>query len=45
MQKSMCSNDVAIASVKGNYDKIHFWYMSKGYDKKIQNYDNIIIKF
>ena len=29
MQKSMNFNDVAIASIKGNDYRIHFWYMSK----------------
>ena len=28
-QKAMSFNDVAIASIKGNYYRIHFWYMSK----------------
>ena len=29
MQKAMNFNDVAIASIKGNDYRIHFWYMSK----------------
>ena len=29
MQKAMSFNDVAIVSIKGNDDRIHFWYMSK----------------
>ena len=29
MQKAMNFNDVAIASIKGNYYRIHFWYRSK----------------
>ena len=29
MQKAMNCNDVAIVSVKGNDQRIHFWYMSK----------------
>ena len=29
MQKSRNFNDVATASVKGNYYRVHFWYMSK----------------
>ena len=29
MQKAMNFNNVAIASIKGNYYRIHFWYMSK----------------
>ena len=29
MQKAMNFNDVAIASIKGNDHRIHFWYMSK----------------
>ena len=29
MQKAMSFNDAAIAYVKGNAYRIHFWYMSK----------------
>ena len=29
MQKAMSLNDVAIVTIKGNYYRIHFWYMSK----------------
>ena len=29
MQKAMNFNEVAIASIKGNDYRIHFWYMSK----------------
>ena len=29
IQKAMSFNDVAIVSAKGNYNIIHFWYMSK----------------
>ena len=29
MQKAMSFNDVVIVSVKGNYNRIRFWYMSK----------------
>ena len=29
MQKAMNSNYVAIVSVKGSDNRIHFWYMSK----------------
>ena len=29
MQKAIIFNDVAIVSIKGNDDSIHFWYMSK----------------
>ena len=29
MQKVMSFNDVSIVSIKGNEDRIHFWYMSK----------------
>ena len=29
MQKAMNFNDVAIVSIKGNYYRIHFWYISK----------------
>ena len=29
MQKAMNFNDVALAFIKGNNYRIHFWYMSK----------------
>ena len=29
MQKAINFNDVAIASIKGNYHRLDFWYMSK----------------
>ena len=29
MQKAINFNDVAIASIKGSYYRIHFWYLSK----------------
>ena len=29
MQKAMSFNDVATVSIKRNYYRIHFWYMSK----------------
>ena len=29
MQKVMNFNDVAIVSIKGSDNRIHFWYMSK----------------
>ena len=29
MQKAMSFNNVAIVSIKGNYYRIHFWYMIK----------------
>ena len=29
MQKAMSYDNVAIASVKGNDNRIHLWYMSK----------------
>ena len=29
MQKAMHFDDVAIVFIKGNYYRIHFWYMSK----------------
>ena len=29
MQKAMNFNDVAVVSIKGNDNRIHFWYMSK----------------
>ena len=40
MQKVMSLLDVAIASVKGNFYRIHFWYMSKEKSiNKIKNSD------
>ena len=36
----MSFNDVAIASVKGNDYRIHFWYMSKdGAKSTMKNFD------
>ena len=29
MQKTMSANNIAIAYVKGNAYRVHFWYMSK----------------
>ena len=29
VQKAMCFNNIAIVYVKGNANRIHFWYMSK----------------
>ena len=29
MQKAMSVKHVAIVSIKGNYYRIHFWYMTK----------------
>ena len=35
----MSLNDVAIVPVKGNYNRIHFWYMSK--DQAINLFKNV----
>ena len=40
MQKAMNFNDVAIASVKGNDCRNHFWYMSKNDAINIMNDSN-----
>ena len=40
MQKAMSFNDVAIASIKGNYYRIHFWYMSKNDAIVLMNFIN-----
>ena len=37
MPKAICFNNVAIAFVKGNDCKIHFWYISKDEIKKWVN--------
>ena len=37
MQKAMNFNDVAIVSIKGNDDKIHFWHISKNDAINIMN--------
>ena len=42
MQKAMSLLDVAIASVKGNFYRIHFWYMSK--EKSINKIKNSDLK-
>ena len=39
MQKAMNFNNVAIVSIKGNYYRIHFWYMSK--DEEISITHNV----
>ena len=41
MQKAMNFNDVAIVSIKGNDDRIHFWYMSKGDAINIMNISSL----
>ena len=43
-QKAMSFNDVAIAYVKGNAYRIHFWYMSKDDAISIMNNSNLIDK-
>ena len=42
MQKNMSFNSVAIAYVKGNAYRIHFWYMSKDDAIKIMNGSNLV---
>ena len=42
--KAMSFNDVAIAYVKGNAYRIHFWYMSKDDAISIMNNSNLIDK-
>ena len=41
MQKAMNFNDVAIVSIKGNYYRINFWYMSKDEAISIMNNSNL----
>ena len=41
MQKAMNFNDVAIVSIKGNDDRIHFWYMSKDDAINIMNISSL----
>ena len=42
--KAMSFNDAAIAYVKGNAYRIHFWYMSKDDAISIMNNSNLIDK-
>ena len=44
MQKSIDSKNIAIAYVKGNAYRIHFWYMSKHKAKKLMTNSNLIDK-
>ena len=44
MQKAMSFNNVAIAYVKGNTYRIHFWYMSKDDAINIMNGSNLADK-
>ena len=44
MQKAMGFNNVAIAYVKGNAYRIHFWYMSKYDAINIMNGSNLVDK-
>ena len=37
VQKAMCFNNIAIVYVKGNANRIHFWYMSKDNAINIMN--------
>ena len=40
MQKTMNFNDIAIASIKGNDYRIHFWYMRKDDEINIMKNSN-----
>ena len=44
MQKALGFNNVAIAYVKGNVYRIHFWYMSKYDATNIMNGSNLVDK-
>ena len=44
MQKTMSFNKIAIAYVKGNAYRIHFWYMSKDDAINIMNGSNLVDK-
>ena len=44
MRKAMGFNNVAIAYVKGNAYRIHFWYMSKYDAINIMNGSNLVDK-
>ena len=44
MQKAMSFNNVAIASVKGNDCRIHFWYMDKDDAISIMRNSNLMNK-
>ena len=41
MQKAMIFNDAAIACIKGDDYRIHFWYMSKDDAISIMNNSNL----
>ena len=42
VQKAMCFNNIAIVYVKGNANRIHFWYMSKDDAINIVNGSNLV---
>ena len=44
MQKAIGFNDIAIAYVKGNACRIHFWYMTKDDAINIINGSNLVDK-
>ena len=44
MQKAKSFNDAAVAYVKGNAYRIHFWFMSKDDTVSIMNNSNLIDK-
>ena len=44
MQKAISFNDIAIAYIKGNVCRIHFWYMTKDDAINIINCSNLVDK-
>ena len=44
MQETMIFNDVAIVYVKGNANRIHFWYITKDYAISKVNNSNLVDK-
>ena len=44
MQKAISFNDIAIAYIKGNVCRIHFWYMTKDDAINIINGSNLVDK-
>ena len=44
MQKATSFNNIAIAYIKGNAYRLHFWYMSKDHAINIFNGSNLVDK-
>ena len=44
MQKAISFNNIAIAHIKGNAYRIHFWYISKNGAINIMNGSNLVDK-